>query len=565
MEKKNEFLKSLISRMTLEQKVGACMTLAFTGVIPKKHTYDYITKYHCGGLRLTPVSRGSVGYVDPRGGTVVKKSFSNIKYVNAPLCSASDYKAVLKEFQQLAKSRPLSIPLHFSFDQEGGMSSNFFFGGASIFPKPMGLRATNDPKMAYLVARANGEQCKAVGFNWMHSPVLDINTDPRNPEIGIRAYSDNAEEVALYAAETCRGYKDSGMITTGKHFPGRGESAVDAHYNVPVIDVDEKTLWERELLPYRVLIEQDLLPSIMIAHSIFPALDPDNIATVSKKIITGLLREKLGFEGVITTDSMTMGGVSQRYGVANACALALEAGADIVLMKAENQLVDETFNAIMDFVKNGRIPEDELDNKVYRILNMKYNYGLFHNYAEYDIVPEEVLKKHALTDLAKDVARRSVLVCRDNAEFLPLKPEESVLVIEQKIFHFNDINWHSGMLYENCLQYSKKVDYLETAYRWDEEDLERIRTVIDRYDKVVITNYYSRDQLCNLEELKELLKEHKNIVVVTNTPYEEISIPDNAESVVITFSSNPNGAKVTAGVLFGEVYPEGVWPVSYHA
>ena len=565
MEKKNEFLKSLISRMTLEQKVGACMTLAFTGVIPKKHTYDYITKYHCGGLRLTPVSRGSVGYVDPRGGSVVKKSFSSIKYVNAPLCSASDYKAVLKEFQQLAKSRPLSIPLHFSFDQEGGMSSNFFFGGASIFPKPMGLRATNDPKMAYLVARANGEQCKAVGFNWMHSPVLDINSDPRNPEIYTRAYSDNAEEVALYAAETCRGYKDSGMITTGKHFPGRGDSAVDAHYNVPVIDVDEKTLWERELLPYRVLIEQDLLPSIMIAHSIFPAIDPDDIATVSKKVITELLREKLGFNGVITTDSMTMGGVSKRYGVANACALALEAGADIVLMKAENQLVEETFNAIKDFVESGRIPEEELDNKVYRILNMKYNYGLFHNYEEYDVVPEEVLKKHALTDLAKDVARRSVLICRDKEGFLPLKQEESVLVIEQKLFQFNDMYWHSGMLYENCLQYSKKVDYLETAYRWDEEDLERIRTVIDQYDKVVITNYYTRDQLCNIEELKEILKEHKNIVVVTNTPYEELSIPDNAESVVITFSSNPNNAKVTAGVLFGEVTPEGVWPVSYHA
>ncbi len=531
----------------------------------KKHTYDYITKYHCGGLRLTPVARGAMAYIDPRSGNVVKKSFNNIKYSNAPLCSASDYKAVLSEFQKIAKSRPLSIPLHFSFDQEGGYASNFFFGGVSFFPMPMGLRATNDPKMAYLVAQANGEQCKAVGFNWVHSPVLDINTEPKNPEIYTRAYSDNAEEVALYAAETCRGYKDAGMITTGKHFPGRGESDVDAHYNVPVIDVDEKTLWERELLPYRVLIEQDLLPSIMIAHSIFPAIDPDDIATVSKKIITGLLREKLGFEGVITTDSMTMGGVSKRYGVANACALALEAGADIVLMKAENQLVDETFNAIMDFVKNGRIPEEELDNKVYRILNMKYNYGLFHNYEEYDIVPEEVLKKHAITDLAKDVARRSVLICRDKEGFLPLKQEESVLVIEQKIFHFNDMHWHSGMLYENCLQYSKKVDYLETAYRWDEEDLERIRTVIDQYDKVVITNYYTRDQLCNIEELKELLKERKNIVVVTNTPYEEISIPDNAESVVITFSNNPNNAKVTAGVLFGEVYPEAVWPVSYHA
>lgn len=564
MEKKNEFLKSLISRMTLKQKVGACMTLAFTGVVPKKHTYDYIKKYHCGGLRLTPVARGSAGYVDPRTG-ITENNFNRIKYFNAPLCSPSEYKAVLSEFQKVAKDRPLSIPLHFSFDQEGGYASNFFFGGVSFFPQPMGLRATNDPKMAYLVAQANSEQCKAVGFNWIHSPVLDINTEPKNPEIYTRAYSDNAEEVALYAAETCRGYKDAGMITTGKHFPGRGQSDVDAHYNVPVIDVDEKTLWERELLPYRVLIEQDLLPSIMIAHSIFPAIDPDDIATVSKKIITGLLREKLGFEGVITTDSMTMGGVSKRYGVANACALALEAGADIVLMKAENQLVEETFNAIMDFVKNGRIPEEELDNKVYRILNMKYNYGLFHNYAEADIVPEEVLKKHAITDLSKDVARRSVLVCRDKVGFLPLNKEESVLVIEQKIFNYNDLNFHSGMLYEGCMKYSKNVDYLETAFRWDEDDIERINTIIDNYDKVVITNYYSRDELCNIEKLKKLLNDRKNIVVVTNTPYEEISIPDNAKSVVISFSEGPDNAKVTAGVLFGEVVPEGVWPVSYHA
>lgn len=565
MEKKNEFIKSLISRMTLEQKVGACMTLAYTGVIPKKHTYDYITKYHCGGLRLTPVARGAKGYIDPRSGKVLKKSFSNIKYFNAPLCSASDYKAILSNFQKIAKSRPLSIPLHFSFDQEGGYASNFFFGGASFFPMPMGLRATNDPKMAYLVAQANGEQCKAVGFNWVHSPVLDINTEPKNPEIYTRAYSDNAEEVTLYAAETCRGYKDAGMITTGKHFPGRGQSDVDAHYNVPVIDVDEETLWERELLPYRELIKQDILPSIMIAHSIFPAIDPDDIATVSKKIITGLLREKLGFEGVITTDSMTMGGVSRRYGVANACALALEAGADIVLMKAENNLVEETFNTIKDFVNSGRITEEELDNKVYRILNMKYNYGLFHNYADADVVPEDVLNKHSIKDLSEDVARRSVLICRDKGNILPLNPEESVLVIEQKIFQFNDMNWHSGMLYENCFKYGKNVDYLETAYRWDEDDIERINTIIDNYDKVVVTNYYSRDELCNIEELKELLKDRKNIVVVTNTPYEEISIPDNAESVVVTFAESPNNAKVVAGALFGEVVPEGVWPVSYHA
>jgi len=565
MEKKNAFVKDIISRMTVEQKVGAVMTLAFTGVVPKRHTYDYITKYNCGGLRLTATVRGSILYVDPRNGSTKEGDFGSFRNRIAPSCTASEYKAVLQEFQKLAKSRPLSIPLHFSLDQEGSTTSNFCFGGATLFSKPMGLRATNDPKMAYLVARAMGEQCKAVGYNWVHSPVLDINSDPRNPEICVRAYSDNAEEVALYAAETCRGYKDAGMITAGKHFPGRGFSALDAHYDVPVIDVDEKTLWERELLPYRELIAKDLLPSIMIAHSIFPAIDPDNIATVSKPIITGLLRDKLGYEGVITTDSMTMGGVVKRYGVANACALSLEAGADIVLMKAENHLVDETYNAIMDFVKSGRIPEEELDNKVYRILNMKYNYGLFHDYANDDVVPEDVLKRKEITELSKEVAKRSVLVCRDNAKLLPLMPEERVLVIEQKNGNFNDLKWHSGILYENCTHYSRNVDYLETEYRWDEIDLERIRNAINKYDKVVVTNYYSRTALCNIDELRKLLETEKNMVVVTNTPYEEISVPDNAESVVVTFATSPDNIEVVAGVIFGKTVPEAVWPVSHHA
>jgi len=553
--------------MTLEQKIGAVLTLAFTGVVPKQHTYDYITKYHCGGLRLTPRARGGLNYTNPRNDPFAyKKIVGGLRNPNAPVCSADEYKAVLDEFQRVAKSRPLSIPLHFSFDQEGSSSSNCCFPEVSFFPKPMGLRATNDPEMAYLVAAAVAQQCKAVGFNWVHSPVLDINTDPANPEIGIRAYSDNADEVAIYAAETCRGLRDNKMIATGKHFPGRGNSDLDSHYDVPVINVDKKTMMERELLPYRELIAKDLLPSIMIAHSIFPAFDPDNIATVSKPIVTGLLRETLGYEGVITTDSMTMSAVTKRYGVGNACALALEAGVDLVLMKAENHLVQETVDAIRSFVESGRIPEEELDKKVYRILNLKYNYGLFHDYGRTDVKAGEVMKQKSITELSKEVAKRSVLICRDEKNWLPLKPEERVLIIEQMPDYFNTHKWHSGILFENCSRYSENVVYLETETIWDETDKERIQAMIDGYDKVVITNLYSRDISCNKQAVEELIATTGiNAIVVTNTPYEEISVPHNAKSVVITFASAPDNMEVVAGTLFGKINPEGVWPVAYHA
>ncbi len=559
---RNRYIGGLISRMTLEQKVGALMTLHFTGVIPTQNVREYITKYHCGGLRLTPIARRAGNDSDPKSCNGVFADFSNLRYPEAPNCTPGQYKQALSEYRRIAKERPLSIPLHFSFDQEGSIGSNPYF--ANIFPMPMGIRTTDDPKMAYYVARAIAEQGRAMGLSWIHSPQVDINSDPRNPECNIRTYGDKEADVSEYGLEACRGFRDGGMIATAKHFPGRGHSDVDAHFEVPVINVDKKTMYARELAPYRKLIAEGV-PAIMIAHSIFPAFDPDHIATVSKKIITNLLREELGFEGVITTDSMTMGGIVRRYGVAEACALALEAGADIVLMKAQSHLVADTFNAIRDFVEQGRISLEELDKKVYRVLNMKYEYGLFHDYDWDDIDPDAVAKKSRLVQLSKDVARRSILIARDENRLLPLKPEERVLVIEQKPFLYNTYRFHSGMHFENCVRYSENVSYLETLFRWDELDLQRIRTVIGDYDKVVVTNFFHRELGANTEALDQLVKDFQNVVVVTNTPYETLSLPSQAKTVVLSVGGpSPDQAEALAGVLFGKVHPEGVWPIENH-
>lgn len=566
MVKNNRYIKNLIGRMSLEQKIGAMLTLGFSGVVPKARIYKYIEQYHCGGLRLETRLRQFGSYVDPTSNTTVVKieNKSGIRFnIKAPDCTASQYKSVLDDLQACARKRSLSIPLHFSFDQEGGSSADFSFGGVNIFAKPMGIRAMDDPQMAYRIAKAVAVQSRAVGFNWVHSPVLDVNSEPSNPEICTRSYSDDAEVVAEYAIESCKGFREGGLIATGKHFPGRGHSKVDAHFKVPVIDVDYKTLVERELLPYRKLIEAGELPSIMIAHSIFPAVDPDNIATVSKKVISGLLREELGFEGVITTDSMTMGALATRYGVANACALALEAGADLVLMKAENHLVEDTIATIRQFIVEGRISEEELDNKVYRILNLKYEYGLFHGDQE-NLVPEQVLQDKEIVELSKTAAKRSVLIERNKDDVFPVKTG-SVLIIEQQIEEYNDFQWHSGILYEQCQRHHDQVDYLETSYSYDNVDEARIRASFAKYDMVIATNYYQRGTARNKEFWEQLLGEYpdKKVIIVTNTPYEEVSIPSNARNVLVTFATSPENIKVSAAVLFGKIKPEGVWPLSY--
>ncbi|HHV58751.1 MAG TPA: glycoside hydrolase family 3 protein [Clostridiaceae bacterium] len=564
--KQNQFIKNLISRMTIEQKIGAVVTLGFAGTVIRPHIYEYIHKYHCGGFRLSPNSRGFGSYVDPKSGKTVVKIENTSGYkegVSAPFLTGSQYKEILDKLQEEAMSRPLGIPLHFSSDQEGGSSANLYFADTHVFPKPMGIRASGDSRMAYDVAFAVARQCRAIGVNWIHSPTLDININPDNPRTYTRAYSDNAEEVIEYAEQACRGFKDGRIITAAKHFPGAGSSSKDPHYNLLEIDTDRDTLLNRDLLPYKVLIEKGLLPSVMVSHGIYTALDENDVSTVSKKIITGILREEFGFEGVITTDSMTMAGVAARYGVAKACALSLAAGSDLVLMKAENELVDETFATIREFVEQGKITEKELDEKVYRVLNLKYEYGLFTQGNIWHETSEEVAKDEKIISLSRLAARRSVIAARNNNAF-PLDKDSKFLVIEQMNgAGANDAYWHPGCLYESCLKYSKNAKYLETAYSYDSEDKERIQKMIRDFDTVVMTNFYRRGKRSNTEFIEELLNDKtKKFILIANTPY-KLTAPDNAENVIVTLSTGPENMRVVAGVLFGGIEPEGEWPVKY--
>ena len=562
----NQFIQNLVSRMSEDQKIGALLTLGFTGTLIRPHIQDAIVKYHCGGLRLTPIARLFGNYVDPKTGKNVVDVVDTRGYkkdMPPPAVDTIQYAELLDELSALARSRPLALPLHFSFDQEGGTSADFNFGGVNILPKPMGIRAAGDPGLAYYAAKAVARQSRAVGFNWIHSPVLDVNTEPNNPEIYTRAYSDIAEEVAVYAAKTCEGFKDGKMIATGKHFPGRGDSAVDAHFEMPVIPVDKDTMLKRELLPYRELIKKDLLPSIMIAHSIFPAFDSEDIATVSKKIITGLLRDTLGFEGVITTDSMTMGGVALRYGVANACAMSLEAGADLVLMKAETSLVGETFEKIKEFINSGRIGAEELDRKVYRVLKIKYDYGLFTEFDREN--PRDVINDPGIVALSKTIARRSVMVHKGTG--LPLGRTEKILLVEQINKTPNDFYWHPGTLYKKCLSYNTNIDYLETDYTFDQNDKERILGNLENYDTAIITNFYIRGKLSNNEFIQDLLTKYapegkKKIIVITNTPY-PLSVPKNCANLIVSYATSPDNMEVCAGVLFGEITAEGTYPIMW--
>ena len=174
------------------------------------------------------------------------------------------------------------------------------------------------------------------------------------------------------------------------------------------------------------------------------------------------------------------------------------------------------------------------------------------------------MQDQQIVSLAKQAARRSILIERDPNQLIPVK-QGKVLVVEQQVTLCNDFHWHSGLLYEQCLKHHDQVDYLETSYAYDSFDEEQIRSSIGEYDTIIATNFFQRGKGGNKEFWEQLLTEfpYKDIIIVTNTPYEQVSIPANARSALLTFATTPENIKATAAILFGNMKPEGVWPLKY--
>ncbi|HAV13273.1 MAG TPA: hypothetical protein DCX06_07275, partial [Opitutae bacterium] len=348
-------IETILDRMTLEQKIGQCVVVGMSGTVITNALKESIERYHCGGIRLSPFTRMFRYFTDSKAkkqqlGEDFKPSMQKIADPGMPpYCSPEQYAEVLNDLRRMAAKRNPAIPLHMVIDQENDTSKDLSRGGVIQFPSCMGLVAGGSLDVARDVARSVAIQMKASGMDMIHSPVVDVNINPNNPEIGFRAFSDDPEVVAEYAIAMMEGYKQGGVIAAAKHFPGRGDSATDAHHACPTLDVSLARLHAVELLPYKRMIAAGL-DSIMIAHCIYPQIDPDHISTVSRKVVTGLLREELGFEGLITSDSITMGALIDRYGIGEACARALEAGIDTILMKAENQWRGEMFYTIQKWV-----------------------------------------------------------------------------------------------------------------------------------------------------------------------------------------------------------------------
>ncbi|MDG4857512.1 glycoside hydrolase family 3 protein, partial [Streptomyces sp. T-3] len=256
-----------------------------------------------------------------------------------------------------------------AIDEEGGDVTRLEVRAGSSFPGNHALGAVDDPDLTRSVARELGRRLAACGVNLNWAPSADVNSHPDNPVIGVRSFGADPALVALHTAAYVEGLQSSGVAASTKHFPGHGDTAVDSHHAVPRIDVGLEVLRERELVPFRAAIAAGT-KAVMSAHILLPALDPDRPATLSPRILTGLLREELGFDGLIITDGMEMQAISATYGIERGTVLALAAGADAICVGgglSDEDTVLRLRDALVAAVRSGELPEERLADAAARV------------------------------------------------------------------------------------------------------------------------------------------------------------------------------------------------------
>lgn len=277
---------------------------------------------------------------------------------------------LIRQMQEIngAHGRP---PLFVAVDQEGGRVSRLQPPHFSQTPTAKSIGNRNDTEYAKQTAALIAKELKAVGINWDFAPVLDVNNNPNNPVIGDRSFGDTPDLVARMGTAQIEGYeKDGGILSCGKHFPGHGDTDVDSHLDLPVIAHNRDRMDRIELVPFKAAIQSGI-SAIMTAHIMFTAIDKDLPATLSPHILKGILRNELGFKGIIITDCLEMKGVAKKWGSVEAAILAIEAGADILLCCHTLTTQRAIKAGLLDAVKSGRIPESRIDESYQRIMAMK--------------------------------------------------------------------------------------------------------------------------------------------------------------------------------------------------
>jgi beta-N-acetylhexosaminidase len=400
------WVDATLRRMTVDEKIGQLLFTTYHGTFTSTDSAAYqqmlhdVNDLHAGGFIL-------VTRITPLG---IEKS--------------QTYPSAVLSNQLQTQSK---LPLLIGADFERGSAMRLDEG--TSFPTQMAIAAGGEPRDAYTMGKITALEARQAGVHWIYAPVADVNNNPGNPIINTRSFGEDPARVSEFVSAYVRGVEENGGLATAKHFPGHGDTAADSHIDLPVIHADRQRLESLEFVPFRAAIAAGV-SSIMTGHLNVPALEPDSNtpATLSSHILTEVLRKDLGFQGLVVTDAMDMGGITVRFAPGEAAVRAVLAGADCLLMPP---VPDAAFEALQRAVKSGRISRERLDVSVRRILEAKARLGL----NKKRLVDVNAINEHfgetAWQKQAQEISDRGVTLLRDTARRLPLdasKPSRALLL-----------------------------------------------------------------------------------------------------------------------------------------
>ncbi|MFF0185933.1 glycoside hydrolase family 3 protein [Streptomyces sp. NPDC005244] len=399
-------LRAIVSRMTLEEKVGQLFVMRVYGhsaTAPDQADID-------ANLAEIGVRTAEELIAKYRVGGIIYFAWAHNTRDPHQIAGLSN------GIQRASLDQPRGLPMLISTDQEHGIVARVG-KPATLFPGAMALGAGGSRADARTVGTISGAELRAIGINQDYSTDADVNVNPANPVIGVRSFGADPDAVAGLVAAEVKGYQSSAVAATAKHFPGHGDTAVDSHFGFPVI-THSREVWEKlDAVPFRAAIRAGI-DSIMTAHIMVPALDDaGDPATLSHPILTGILRGELGYDGVVVTDALGMEGVRTKYGDDRVPVLALKAGVDQLLNPPDLHVA---WNAVLDAVRGGELTEARLDESILRVLRLKAKLGLLNDPYVKDAAVDRVVGTPAHLRAADRIAERTTTLLVNKEKLLPL-------------------------------------------------------------------------------------------------------------------------------------------------
>lgn len=531
----DRWVRKTLEKMTLEEKIGQLICLRYRGYFINRDSQDFqklrdlIVKHKIGSFILY---RGDV-------------------YETAALTNT---------LQSMAE-----YPLLIAADLERGPGHKI--DRATLFPPVMSIGAVGSIELAYTMGKITALEARAVGVHMTYAPVVDVNSNPENPIINVRSFGEDPERVALLAAAFIQGCQENGLVTTAKHFPGHGDTARDSHIELPVVMSNMERLRAVELHPFKRAIAAGVM-AIMTSHLWVPSLDPtpDLPATLSRPAITKLLRDDMGYKGIVITDALEMGGITTLFSQEEAAVKALEAGVDVLLIPRE---VDSVIPAVVQAVRGGKITEARIDASVRRVLEAKARLGLHKQRLVRMAYLDRLIASQPHLDQAELAFQRSITLVKNEGNVLPLPSEESKLAVFS--LSSDPGGYFAGQTFiqavkERC---PKAFGFYADVYTGS-EFIQKAFEKVQGMDLVVLALFSrlaswkgSVDlELRHIELVNKLIQENLPVVVVSfGSPYFLRHFPD-VDAYMCAYSPAPQAQRAAARALFGETDITGKLPVS---